>query len=278
MKRPLPPEEETMKNALAERMAAFVHPVWVEDDQHNPQQVGSCALLKVGDRVFLLTAAHVLDENAATTIFLVTSAGPATAQGTKHASVSPSGDLEHKDDPCDVAVLSLSAEAALRVSPLPSLCLDQCDVNATPMPSSLYFACGYPWTKNRKVDTRRAKLPRRPFAYFTKTHPPATYESLGKTWGVHFVVDYNKRHVIQQGRDITGPDLPGVSGGLLWCSKGLSHRVVGVITGWPTERNLTKSIVAIHIRYFLNAIREVYPEVAAEIPEVTFKKAKHPEP
>ncbi|MGA3267877.1 MAG: hypothetical protein ABSE16_13765 [Verrucomicrobiota bacterium] len=241
---------------LARELAAFVHPVWVDDDRHNPQLVGSCALLFVGKGVFLLTAAHVLDENTGETLFLVTPTGPVLVEGEKHVSISPSCDPQHNDDPYDVGVISLNAANALALSSLPALHLNQCKENAKPMPGALYFACGYPWTKNRKVDVRRAKVPRRPFAYFTKTYPPAIYQSLGRTWGVHFVVEYNKRHVIRNGRDVTGPDLPGVSGGLLWHTNGAAHQVVGIITGWPAQRNRTKSIIASHIHFVLRAIQE----------------------
>lgn len=257
-------QQEAMKNALASRLAAFVHPVWIEDDEHNAQQVGSCALLKITGMVFLLTAAHVLDENEGETLFLVTAAGPVIVEGTKHTSKSRTGDPQHRDDPYDVGVICFAPVVASAVSLLPTLCLNQCDSLARPMPGSLYFACGYPWTKNRKVDGRRAKVPRRPFAYFTKIHSKEVYEALGETWGVRFVVEYNRRHVIRAGRDITGPDLPGVSGGLLWCSNGVAHRVVGIVTGWPSQRNLTKSIVATHIRYFLKAIEDTHPGMLRE--------------
>jgi hypothetical protein len=261
----LTPEQEAMKNALASRLTAFVHPVWIENDPHNAQQVGSCALLKIADTVFLLTAAHVLDENAGETLFLITGDGPVVIEGTKHTSISRSGDPQHRDDPYDVGVVGLTLVVALAMSQLPTLRLNQCDFLAMPMPGSIYFACGYPWTKNRKVDVRRAKVPRRPFAYFTKIHPPKVHEALGQTWGINFVVEYNKRHVIRAGRDITGPDLPGVSGGTLWWSNGVVHRVVGIITGWPSERNRTKSIIATHVRCYLKTIQDKCPELASEL-------------
>lgn len=53
---------------------------------------------------------------------------------TKHTSKSRTGDPQHRDDPYDVGVICFAPVVASAVSLLPTLCLNQCDSSARPMP------------------------------------------------------------------------------------------------------------------------------------------------
>lgn len=256
-------EQEAAKNALANEMASYVFQVRVEVDRRHVPHVGSCILLRVGPRLFALSAAHVFDQNKDNTLFVVTPTTSVPLAGQKHCS--PSDYPDHRDDPFDVGILELDERTSADLQAVKALTVEECDASSPPLPGALYFVCGFPHTKNREVNVPEAKVPANRFKFFTKSCPTKTYTCLGKIPGQHFVVEFNKRHVIQNNRDITAPHPYGVSGGALWKTTGTTQRLTGILNAWAYPEKYVDALVATHIGLFLNAIRDKCPDLAANL-------------
>jgi len=259
-------EQNAAKEALANEMASYVHSVRIEDENRMPFLVGSCVLLRVSQRLFALTAAHVLDENVNETLFIVTPNTSVILEGQKHTTLSAYTD--HRDDPIDVGVLQLDDPTSRELQEAQTLTLGCCDALASPLPNALYFACGFPHTKNRRANLTTATVQANRFKFFSKSLPPDFYQDVNRNVGQHFVVGFDKRHVIQDNRDVTAPHPHGVSGGALWTTIGTAHRVLGILTDWFYPEHHVDAIGAIHIRLFLRAISEKCPELQDEISPV----------
>ncbi|WCJ60725.1 hypothetical protein NXS98_06245 [Fontisphaera persica] len=253
-------KQEAAKNALANEMASYVFQLRVEVDRRHVPHVGSCIFLRVGPRLFALSAAHVFDQNRDKTLFVVTPTTSVILKGQKHCS--PSEYPDHRDDPFDVGILALDERTSAALDAVNAVGVQDCDTTSPPLPGATYFACGFPHTKNRKVNVATAKVTANRFKCFTNSCPPKTYKMLGKTPGQHFVVGFNKRHLIQNNRDVTAPHPFGVSGGGLWKTTGRTHKLTGILNEWAYPVHHVNALVATHVRFFLKGIASFYPDVA----------------
>lgn len=250
----LTPEQNAAKNAIAAELAAYVHSIRIEDENRMPYLVGSGVLLRLGEKLVLLTAAHVLDENANQTLFVVTNTTSVILEGQKHAT--PSQYPDHRDDPLDVAVLELNDRTTAELANAPALRLENCDASVRPAPSTLYFACGFPHTSNRRVNRAARTVQARRFKLFSKSVGPAIFQTVNRNIDQHFVIGFNKRHVIQDNRDVTAPHPHGVSGGALWATDGVRRRVVAILTDWFYPQHLVKAMGGTRIGLFLRTAAE----------------------
>jgi hypothetical protein len=253
-------EQEAAKNALANDMASYVFQLRIEIDRRHVPHVGSCIFLRVGLRLFALTAAHVFDQNKDKTLFVVTPTTSVILEGQKHCS--PSEYPDHHDDPFDVGIMALAERTSAALNAINAVGVQDCDATSPPLPGATYFACGFPHTKNRKVNAAAARVTANRFKYFTKSCSPKTYKTLGRTPGQQFVVGFNKRHIIQNNRDLTAPHPYGVSGGGLWKTTGRTHKLTGILNEWAYPIHHVKALVATHVRFFLKGIATNYPDLA----------------
>jgi len=235
-----------------------------------PEQSGTGILLHIGDRHFLLTAAHVLDDTEDYDLFIPSNRSGALIplEGDSFKSVAPGGNRE--DDLIDIAVVSLKPQTVDEIGSDSFLSISMVDVDDIGEQGATYIAMGYPGKKNAKANWGKRKYKRIPISYTANILPEEKLSGMGLRRASHLLISFKKRHSRNDaGRDITAPDPDGMSGGPLWrlntySDEKPSSRLVGILIKWCTE---VGGILTVRLPILLTAIALHCPELAGLVPK-----------
>lgn len=243
---------------FAEDVQRFVVPIFRGADRE-AESVGSALLLRAGASIFLVTAAHVMDDLASGIRHYFYTGPRTTRELSGNAAVSklpPSGNRD--DDVIDVGVLLLEGEG---LPPYPDVGREALSVTrlspwATPRAGKKYAFLGYPSTKG-KVDPSIKEIRSASYAYLGGSVEPAKYLELGLSEGSHIVLPFSDRstHALDGSR-MNFPKPQGMSGSPLWelrKPEDGGRCVVGIMI----ERRKQEGVfVAVDIGYALQFIRD----------------------
>jgi hypothetical protein len=147
------------EDAAIDRFRGAVIPVYGATEAGRPDHIGSAVLLAVGGFKVVLTAAHVIDHNASTTLY-----GPARSDATGGSSLEPiEGEFrvtsapggDRLRDRFDFAFCRLPEGTALA-----GRFVGEDEIQTTPVDDSgrLYTALGYPNSKNNKHEAAKRSV------------------------------------------------------------------------------------------------------------------------
>lgn len=123
------------------RIQETVCPIYGIDNRDRPQLLGSSVLLRVTTRSFLLTAAHVLDENKKKTTLYVGGADTLVElTGSSHRVASSTPD--RGNDTLDFGIVDISDTPSVQWSRYRFLTPDDLDVDDIPKEHTLYAFVG----------------------------------------------------------------------------------------------------------------------------------------
>ena len=242
-----------------------VCPIWVRDGRRPGYEVfGSSVLCGIGEDIFIVSAAHVLNVSATGDIFIGFPSGFMEIVDTPFVTQNPS------HDHVDVGFIRLNAQAAnvirkhYGILPLGWMTVEDGSTAGLP-----YRVFGTPSTKVK----RRAKTFSPNFTdLLLFSHPAEKYEQLGLETDRHIALEFARdRMLTPQKRQITAPDPRGMSGSPVWKliqteqgGKPVStFRLAGILTEY---RRPKKSLVATRISAVLEGIRFKCPALAHLIP------------
>lgn len=202
-------------DTIGRRLLRVLCPIYSES-VHRPEPVGTAILVRVDDLVFLTTAAHVIEDvgrgaryfGAAEQLIPLpafTIRNPLPPNGTRDQDRIDLGSWVL--DPATASILS-SADT-LRLSDLDWMEPEQVSRDAR------YFLNGYPESRQpRKL--LNDEFEARPFSFITEEMSDEEYGAAGRRREEHLLVAFEKEGVFYRGKQKTGPDLQGVSGGAIW--------------------------------------------------------------
>jgi hypothetical protein len=231
-----------------------------------PELIASGVLVRIIDRTFLLTAAHVTDRQDEGTLLIPGERGFIPANGFASAMrLPPSG--RRADDKLDVAYYWLDRGCVDDLHPDCTV-LERQDMSleAEPPVHTDYTFAGYPWRKGRlskgAVGTE--------FTTFTGGEAnQSEYEALGLSRSLHIAIRFNRKRAYCQrtGRVTMSPLPDGISGGgvYAWSPEALRTSpvrlpLVGVATEFVPDRSL---LVATRLHVFVGCIFHNEPDLAA---------------
>ena len=81
-------------------------PIYGGDDQGKPYLIGSSLLLDVGDKLLLVSAAHVLDWNKDTSLYAAGPVKPMVIEGDSYRTQAPKAGRD--EDLADVGIVDVS--------------------------------------------------------------------------------------------------------------------------------------------------------------------------
>ena len=143
-----------MERALRENLRAAerriqhaVCPIYGCDDRGKPYLVGSSLLLSVGDKLLLVTAAHVLDWNNDTSLYVAGPVKPIVIEGDSYRTQPPKAGRD--EDLADVGIIDVSNIPREQWSRYCILTPADLDVDDFPAEHTLYGFAGFPVTRNR---------------------------------------------------------------------------------------------------------------------------------
>jgi hypothetical protein len=227
--------------------------------------VGSSVLLRVGDRHFALTAAHVADEPGE----LLIAGDDATFYLPEIETTRPPGGIRD-GDAFDIGFVELPRELAEALGGVKFLTPADVDVDDQMAPGPFYTFIGYP-TVNQRLDTERRHFD--PLAtVFTNPEEtskiPAPFNA-----ATHVAMRYDRGKAIgADGRRQALPSQKGVSGGGMWRvdalrGSALANKLVAITIYAQTTG--TRLMIGTRVTLHLEAIRHRYPELGPLIPHAS---------
>ena len=142
---------------------------------------------------FLLTAAHVLDDNAKSTLYIPSKSGELIV--LEGESFRSAADGENREsDLTDVGVVALKADLAERIGAESFLPVSMVDVDDIGKPGASYIAMGYPAKKNEQLNRTQRTIKRRPASYTANILPVENLPKIGVHRGSHILIGYKQRH------------------------------------------------------------------------------------
>jgi len=262
---------EVIQTAEAEAKAFlnFITPIYVPHrKRRHPDQIATALYLSVGHDYFLITAAHVLDENPESTLYCTGDTNLEEIRGPSVRTALP--DRGRKEDKLDVGVVKLDKTVATQIglhrfSPISAANVNDCGDGL------FYVALGYPATKNLNVDFAQRSVSRNPLSFTNRVHPSHLVESLGLNAAYHLLLDFQKEKAFtSENQKIVAPDPRGMSGGPLLRldlrGKTAQSTVAGLLIEWEQTTSV-KGLLAVRVAVVAEAIRSMCPELDATIPK-----------
>jgi len=276
---PLTPTHAAFNQRVADaedRTAKYVIPLYATDEDGQRYCLGSAVLLQINKTRFLLSAAHVFDENKnpnhATNIEIIGNTHLVPISGSVIKSpLPPSG--KRTDDHFDIVVIPLTNDLAAELERFTFLDSTQVDPSDKPYKQSLYTFTGYPSTKQKLV--KAGTLTIEAVRYTGMPLHPEQYPT-GFALGPHTGIDYSKKQMIARtGKVQSPPDPHGVSGGAIFRLGTFEEIANGTSTetlvGIAIEDHKT-SLIGTNITYALEMIRAHYPELEDHLPRSEYFK------
>ena len=237
-------------------------------DERRPELVGSGVLMRIINRVFLLTAAHVTDYQSEGALLIPGRQGFIPANGYFAAMCLPASGCR-AEDKLDVAYFWLDDGC---VSDLDGSCTilenRHLSLEASPLRRTFYTFAGFPWRKSRG----RGRSIETDFWTFTGVEAQESeYRALGLTRSLHIVMQFHRKQAFHRGkrRAMTAPLPHGLSGGgvYAWDEAAMKTSPVylplaGIANEFVAERSL---LIATRLHVYVSCIFQNQPDLAAMV-------------
>lgn len=194
----------------------FVCPIYGADDRSNPYHIGSCTLIELNGSKILLTAAHVLDENKYTTLYIGLGNNEELMPIIDEFQITekPGGDRDNDRFDFAWSVISTELESKLKSKRFYQLTKENIHSNFTT--GRLFMPIGFPNSRNKKFNAGTKKIKSQALKYSsTINEDDNTYTELGFSMDMHLLLDYEKYSLDEQGEKTHSIVPKGISGGVI---------------------------------------------------------------
>ncbi len=253
------------------RVQNAVCPIYGINDRDKPQLVGSSILLRLPTRALLVTAAHVLDENKRTTLYVGGAEQLVQLVGPSYRVLPPASGRQ--GDTLDFGFIDISDTAPDQWIRYRFVTPNDLDVDDVPVAHTLYGFVGYPETRNRPLLGRKFQLSSTAFVLVPSALEP--YTALGLNPLTHFVGEFDQQKQFDAKKGIvTGPDPHGISGGGVWrmgqpsefANGTNAERLIGIGIEYRKSKNV---LIGVRLALAVSAIAAAHPELARDLPTPT---------
>ena len=205
-----------------------IRPIYGCNKKFDPYFIGSCVLIEVEGKKYLITAAHIIDDNDFTTLY---SSGNGDKDilvelTSKKAIVTKAEGNNRDNDQLDFAILPLTTEMLKSIGN-DVVFLNEKDFNLrkVPVERELHLAMGYPRSKNKKIDKKRKKVTTNPLVYSSSlVIDNEILEFVGGSEKFNLLLDYNNKEYKNEKFEIENSISPvGASGGGLFFIEGMKN-------------------------------------------------------
>jgi hypothetical protein len=252
-------------DAVSDQFGGAVRPVYGSDDRKLATHIGSATLLKVGGTPLIVTAAHVVDENEHTALYVAGEKHLVPIEASFEITGRPPGD--RKEDRYDFAVAKLSSAMCSELGDVGYVA--DCDLLLHDAPTSgyLYVVLGYPNSKNKKIDHASKVARSELWKYAGLAGPVQDLQTKLKVSGKdHLFIGFDRKHSRAEDGTVVNSISPrGISGGAVFDAGNLAdpdnlrpgvhmrRRLAAIVIEYHPEHN---RIVATRVRVILGAIAE----------------------
>jgi hypothetical protein len=231
---------------------------------HKSELIGSGVMIRICNRTFLLTAAHVADFKSEGAIMIPGRDGFMSPGGYYHTMNLPaSGNRD--DDKLDVAYVCLDNDCADNLhSDCRILGHQDLSLEIEPIRRGVYTFAGFPWRKGKVKDGAIET----DFSTMSGSEvQKSEYEALGLNRTHHIVIRFNRERSFSERykRVVVSPLPSGMSGGgvYAWSEEALKARPVrlplfGIANEFVPDKDL---LVATRLHVYIRCILHSYPEL-----------------
>ena len=209
-------------DVLGKKYIKTVLPIYGSDELGNPCHISSCILIKVKNKNYIITAAHVIDNNKITTLYVGGGDGGQLVKIEGECLVIKENNDNRKDDKIDIAILSLTEDIVKKLDKVTfideSSFLSKDSLNT----KGLYLAVGYPNSRNKKNNNKENKILPKYFRYAATLNTSAeTFKEIGADKRYHYLLKYDKISKDENNKEVNSIKLTGMSGGGLFFIEGM---------------------------------------------------------
>ena len=251
--------------AAVAKFRTAILPIYGDSQRGTPVHIGTAIALDWNRQKLLLTAAHVIDNNEFSSLY-VGGADPIPLE-MEFLTSSKSGQ-DRSQDHYDFAIGRIppqTLKALEGISFIPES--DVCTTSSEP-DGTTYTVAGYPNSKNKKTNATKRVLHAELLHYTDVARTNQTLaEKLNLSKTTHIFMNYDRRHSLDaQGRRVNSPRLKGLSGGPVFnigvlsdpsVLSGCRHPdpcVIGLLTEYHQDQ---KTIIATRVQTILGVVREL---------------------
>lgn len=257
-------------NIVSARFLPSVRIIYGSGEDLKPVSIGTCFFLKISNCSLLVTAAHVIDQNKYTALYVGDVNGLIPIQGDFWATKAPeeNRNLDHYD----FAFWKMSDAMLNRLTDARFIAEREISRNRGTMDGRQFLAMGYPVSLNQYVDEERLKVPAKAWTYQGSHCPNETLSAKLRVSGHdHFFIKFDEHSGNYNGDVYSSVDPTGISGGAL-IDLGLpgpnqlatGTSCVGLLAGIGIEHYAThKALVYVKIGMVVDKILERFSLVAA---------------
>ena len=226
---------------------AAVRPIyWVTADD-KPDQLGSAVLIKINNVSCLLTAAHVIDKNQASSLYVGGNDKLVQINTEFRTTIGENGDRD--SDHYDFAIAELPDSMLAEMSSLKFITEAEIAPPSVHGERQFYTALGYPNSKNKQKMLSGLKVRGQLFSYssFERFQPELALK-LDVSGDEHLFIDHRKHSRDECGKKVSSVAPRGLSGGAIVHAADFSDR--GVLLGRkppvPRLAGITIELYATH--------------------------------
>jgi len=208
-------KNNSVKAFASQRLLPLVRAVLRSPKDGIAETIGSAFLIKDNQKLFLITAAHVLDHHNNYQLFIDRpDEGLVRIDG--EAIVSRSNQKGRTDDKLDTAIISLGYDATTKLSRTPRLTLENLDLNYDIIYNKGFIVVGFPISKN-KGNIITANKEAIPYGF----HAPEAQEDKYVEYKIdkldNLLLDFDSKHAYSEnGEQRHAVGLRGLSGAPVW--------------------------------------------------------------
>ncbi len=210
-------------DALAKKYLLSVRAIYGATENGKPDHIGSCVLLDYHGEKILVTAAHVIDENDFTSLYI--SGENKLVQIVVSCLITAKPNNDRDKDKFDFAVLPISDELASNLGDVYFIPESNWELHDLPAKDRYCLALGFPNSRNKKIDAARNIVKLEPFVYTsTLKSDPELFEEIEFSIADHYLLDFCSKHSKDSSNKITNSIRPkGVSGGGLFLIEDMAN-------------------------------------------------------
>jgi len=202
-------------DAGAQQFIGSIKPIYGSSHNGIPIHIGTCILLQIDNNKYLLTAAHVTDENEYSSLYIGGESELILIEGNFFRTEKPEGD--RKKDHYDFAWLKINDEFIKKIGDVSFVEETQLISDNGSTEGKLYLALGYPNSQNKKINTHKASLTPKYIKYSSTIKPnDALCQKLGVSGEEHLFLGYDSTYSKDNnGHKVNSFAPKGISGGAL---------------------------------------------------------------
>lgn len=265
------PEAHQRLRTLADGSRRSVRPLFADCSRRVVEPVGSCVMLGVGRRHFLVTAGHVMERVGERSLFVGSDRRLHKVIGERLYSV-PEDDAEWHTDAAIIELAKPDPKELLgcRFLRLTDVSIEEREFAATKLPAT-YLAIGYPASRT-KIRLGEGSINQRHLAHGASSVTRSELSRLSRSPRTHMGLHYWKDLAYWDKGPVAPPDPHGLSGGALFRFGAVRNPqgwsgLVGILV--EAHREPVEALIAVRMSVVVALLGTAFPELRALLPQVT---------